>query len=1002
MSFTQNLLDWQNPHLPHRNRLEPRSLLIPYADDATAIRGERSTSPWYRSLNGEWDFLHVTSVADVPQDVAEPDADVSYWDVLPVPSVWQLHGYGTPAYVNVQYPFPVDPPYVPDHEVGCYRTTFQVPDAWAGRRIRLTFDGVCSMLTVSVNGSEVGMSKGSHVPAEFDVTDVVQEGENLVAVVVHQWSDASYVEDQDMWRHNGIFRDVWLAALPKNHIEDVRVTYDLGNDLASVSGTIEVTMAGDGGEVEATLLDPAGNECFSESGSGEIAFSLDDVQVWSPETPHCYTLLLRNGDQEVQRQTIGFRTVEVRDGQFWVNGISIKIQGVNRHDDHPDYGYAVPFDHMERDVVLMKQHNVNTVRTSHYPNDSRFYDLCDTHGLLVIDETDLECHGFCMVGDQDEISDDPTWEPTYMDRVKRVYARDKNHPSVVIWSLGNESGYGCNQDAMHAFLKEVDPSRPVHLEAEAWRREPKVASDFLSVMYPTVEEVIRQGEMDSPVPYIMIEYGHAMGNAAGSYKEYWEAIRKYPRLIGGLIWEWSDHGIRQWTEDGEEYIAYGGDFGEYPHDGNFCIDGLTSADREPHPSIIEMKKVYQPLEIELVDAASGAIRVINRRYWTDLSDLAIGWELRAGDEIRATGTLNGAEFGPDSASDVTIDALTDIGDAEDAYLNVRAGLLHGTSWAPAGHQVALSQLEIVAPSSAGIAPLAEGRLEADTIESLTIVQTQQGTLLFDHVTGTIQSWEVNGQELFESGPTFDVYRAPTDNDKYVAEAWNHAQLEHLMTTVKRCEVTEQSDTQVTIEVDSTLGGAVTRPAFDVTQRFVIDGSGDVAITTTAIPREWLKQLPTLPRVGLTMEVPVTFEQVTWRGLGPHENYPDRKESAIQGTWTASVDDFMEDYVLPQDCGNREDTRWIVVAPQHGYGLLAWSDDRMSVKALPYTNHEIADAKHTYDLREPEVTVISLDHRVAGLGSSACGPQPMDEYLVPAETFEWTVHLRAVPADVKVK
>lgn len=488
---TTDLLDWQDPSMLQRNREPARPLLIPYADDATALAGDRDRSPWYRCLNGEWLFHYAESTALVPADAAEPDADELSWDTIPVPSVWQMHGYGTPQYCNVQYPFPVDPPHVPDHPVGCYRQAFSVPRSWEGRRIRLTFDGVCSAFTVWLNGHEVGFSKGSHMPAEFDITDMLEDDDNLLAVQVHQWSDASYLEDQDMWRFNGIFRDVWLAALPQAYIEDVEATSELADDFTAATLKVAVTVAGDAGAghvIDAALFDADGNEVGAmtlgggDALAGEIAVS--DPRLWSPEDSACYTLLVRNRTAdgeivEVQRQTVGFRTVEIRDQQLWVNGVSIKIQGVNRHDDHPDYGYAVPYEAMARDVTLMKQHNVNTVRTSHYPNDSRFYELCDRLGLFVIDETDLETHGLQIGGDWSQLTDDPDWQAACLDRLQRMVERDKNHPSIIIWSLGNEAGYGRNQDAMYDWLKERDPSRPIHFDTQLQREDPVHATSTL-------------------------------------------------------------------------------------------------------------------------------------------------------------------------------------------------------------------------------------------------------------------------------------------------------------------------------------------------------------------------------------------------------------------------------------------------------------------------------------------------------------------------------------------
>lgn len=1009
-SDTRQLADWQNPGVIHRNREPARSLLIPYADDATAIAGDRTRSPWHQSLNGEWLFHYAESVALIPTDATDPDADDSGWDTIPVPSVWQMHGYGTPNYTNVNYPFPVDPPFVPDHPVGCYRHTFSVPETWGDRRVRLTFDGVCSAFTVWLNGAEVGFSKGSHIPAEFDITDLLESGLNTLAVQVHQWSDASYLEDQDMWRFNGIFRDVWLAALPETHILDVSTHATLNEQRTSATLEIEVTLGGDtaaGVAVEAILVDPSGNPSGTvalevDRAHRRGAIAVDEVLLWSSETPHCYTLLLRNLDaegtaREVQRQTIGFRDIEIRDQQLWVNGISIKIQGVNRHDDHPDFGYAVPYDAMERDVLLMKQHNVNTVRTSHYPNDSRFYELCNRYGLYVIDETDLETHGFARVGDWSQLANDPDWTAAYLDRIVRMVERDKNHPSIIIWSLGNESGYGANQDAMYAWVKERDPSRPVHFETQLDRENPSPATDMLSTMYPTVEEVIRQGAKDEPKPYFLCEYAHAMGNGPGSLKEYWEAIRASKRNIGGCVWEWSDHGIRQFTDDGVEYFAYGGDFGDYPHDGVFCIDGLTSPDREPHPSLIELKKVYEPLAFEAVDPASGTFRLTNRRYFTPLTDLDLTWHLHTAGRIVATGRLDG-DVAPGASTEVSIPAVAEHAGTPDTWLDLVATLAYPTSWAPAGHAVAHCQIAINEPRDAGVPAMPPARVDVEDIGLAILVSTARGEIIIDRGMGTIASWSVNGQELIAAGPQLDLFRAPTDNDKYMLEAWANARLDHLDTHVRSCEIVSQDDARVVIEVRSVLASPALRPACEVTTRFGIEGSGDVSIETRAIPGEWLTALETLPRIGLTMHLPGNFEQVTWRGLGPHENYPDRQESATYNTWSSTVSEMPVDYVHPQDTGNRGGTRWVAVTPAHGVGLLAWSDEPMHIKALPWSAHVLDRAQHTWELEPGGTTVLSLDHRVAGLGSSICGPRPLDQYLVPPTPVSFTVHLRAVSPD----
>lgn len=1002
MTETPTLPDWENPAVTHRHREDPRPLLIPYADEASALAGDRTRSPWYRCLNGEWRFHYAETVGEVPEDAHLRDADDLWWDTIPVPSVWQMHGYGTPNYTNVRYPFPVDPPHVPDHPVGCYRQDFTVPKAWDGRRIRLTFDGVCSAFGVQVNGQEAGFSKGSHVPAEFDITDLIEPGVNTVSVQVHQWSDASYLEDQDMWRFNGIFRDVWLAALPQAYIHDIEAKPVLVEEFGSAVLDVDVVVRGGEATLDALLIGPDGAEVATASlDGGTASLAVDAPLLWSPETPHCYTLLVRSRDgdeiREIQRQTVGFRTVEIREQQLWVNGVSIKIQGVNRHDDHPDFGYAVPYDAMERDIRLMKQFNVNTVRTAHYPNDSRFYELCDRHGLFVIDEVDLETHGLKLTGDWDQLSDDPAWQDAYMDRLKRMVERDKNHPSIIIWSLGNESGYGRNQDAMYAWLKERDPSRPIHFDAQFHREDPVPATDMLSTMYPTLADVIRQGEKDEPKPYFLCEYAHAMGNGPGSFREYWEAIRSSRRLIGGCVWEWADHGIRQYTADGEEWFAYGGDFGDWPNDGNFCIDGLFSPDRHPHPSAIEMKKVYEPIVLELVDAATGTIRLTNRRFFRPLDDLALRWELTMAGRPVAGGMLDVADLAPGESREIALGAIGAHAGSPDTWLDLVATLAGNATWAPAGHIVAHCQAMIAAPDGAGIPARSGGTVAVEELPEVFVVATDGGTIILDRTTGTIGSWDINGQELIAAGPQFDIFRAPTDNDKYMWEAWTQAGLAHMDIDVRETAITTRAEDRVEITVRSALGAASLAPAYDVETIFAISGAGDVAITTNATPREWLTELETLPRIGLTMQLPGTFGNVTWRGLGPGENYPDRQESATYGTWSRPVTAMPHPYIMPQDTGNRGGTRWVVVAPEHGHGLLAWTDGEMAIKALPYTAHDLDAAKHTYDLEPGPTTVLALDHRVAGLGSSICGPKPLEQYLVPAQEVSFTTHLRPVLA-----
>ncbi|MGB3329306.1 MAG: glycoside hydrolase family 2 TIM barrel-domain containing protein [Thermomicrobiales bacterium] len=1007
---------WQDPAVLHRNREDPRALLIPFADRASAIAGDRTRSPWYRSLNGDWLFHYAERPATVPEGAEATDFDDHDWETIPVPSVWQLQGYGTPNYANVNYPFPVDPPFVPDdNPVGCYRQTFEFPTGWdSGRRIMLTLDGVCSAFTVWLNGEEVGFSKGSHMPAEFDITDLVEPGQNVLAVQVLQWSDASYLEDQDMWRFNGIFRDVWLMALDPAHIRDVSWRTTLDDAFSTATLDVEIDAgSGTADGVSLSLVAPDG-AVVAEGAAGR-ALAVERPLLWTAETPNRYTLLVEHRDddgalREFLAIPVGFRTVEIRDRQLWVNGVSIKLQGVNRHDDHPDFGYAIPYEAMERDIALMKQLNVNTVRTSHYPNDSRFYDLCDRYGLYVIDETDLETHGFGPVGNWSQLANDPAWKDAYIDRLARMVLRDRNHPSIIMWSLGNESGYGDNHDAMATWVRAVDPSRPVHYEGSVHIAD-RVSkeSDLHSVMYPSVYEVIEQaGNTDDPRPYFMCEYAHAMGNGPGSFKEYWEAIRAHERLIGGCVWEWADHGVRQRTPNGIEWFAYGGDFGDQPNDGTFCIDGLLSPDRVPHPAAIEMKKVYEPVSALLVDHEQGVVEILNRRAFADLSDLAIRWEVRANGTVVRQGTLPAQAIPAGTSALVTIPdwpaSLPAPEPFTDYWLDLVFTQAMGTLWAPAGHEVAHIQVAVphAAETAAGesdSAPVMAPTVSVFETESHIFVHTGNGDVIFEREIGTIADWSLNGRGLMSRGPRLNVWRAPIDNDKYMLETWRRYGLDLLRHRIERCEVVSEEDGAVAIEVEATVAAWSRRPAFHVGYLYVIHGDGVVELTTSVHPHSSLDDLLTLPRVGIQFAMPGGCEQVAWYGLGPHESYSDRRESVTVGEWRGTVDEQCERYIVPQENGGKAETRWAAVASAHGTGLLmvAEQDAPLLFTASHFTPEDLDAAKHAWELSPRDETIVNLDRLHAGLGSSICGPRPMDQYLIPPQDVAFTIRMRPIGA-----
>ncbi len=1001
--------DWENPRLLHRSRQEPRATFVPFADAMSAMQGDRVQSPFFRLLNGDWKFAHVPDISRVPTGFYEAAFEDAGWAALPVPGCWQLHGYGIPVYTNVNYPFPVDPPYVPsENPLGLYRTTFPLPSDWSDKHISLVFEGVCSLFTVWVNGVEIGLSKGSHVPAEFDLTSAVTPGENLLAVQVHHWSDASYLEDQDMWRLNGIFRDVYLLARAPVSLRDVSIKTWVGDgeDLKvsreAVPGPdspfhlrvgAALPGASDGHSITAALYDAAGSEVqtFTLGESWQAEVVTDSPKRWTAEDPYLYTLLvtLTGPDGEVIETlpfAVGFRDIRIAERQLFVNGSPIKLRGVNHHDTHPDRGYAMTREDMERDVRLMKQHNMNCVRTSHYPPDPYFLDLCDRYGLYVVDEADVETHGFGAASHVKYISDDPLWEDAYVDRAVRMVARDKNHPSVIIWSLGNESGMGRNHEAMAAAIRALDSSRPIHYESAG--EHPVV--DIVSVMYPSVAEVVRQGERtDDPRPWYMCEYAHAMGNGPGSLKEYQEAIDTHPRLLGGCIWEWADHGLRRRTDDGQEWFAYGGDFGDQPNDGNFCIDGLCSPDRVPHPGLIEFKKIIEPVTLEVTDAPTGKIRLTNRQDHRSLDHLALHWQALRSAEVIDAGQMVLPHIPAHESAAITLPVELPPGTVETpTLLNVSLRLKEDAPWAPAGHEVAWGQA-VSAEHTQFAAPEKEtAPLQVGDKEYFVTVTGGDFSLTLDKIHGQLTAWEHRGVSLLADGPRLQVWRAPTDNDVHMAADWRKAGLNRLWHRTSRAAVTAQTAQVVELTVESVLGAYPIPPAFTATYIYTVTSDGVLTITTQVTP---LGTLPTLPRVGLTLQLPAGFTRFRWAGLGPHESYPDRKQSARFGVWSGTVSEQMEPYIRPQENGNKADTLWAEVTNDHGQGLRVSGVPHVS--ALHFTAEDLTAAQHTFDLTPRAETVLNLDDAQGGLGSNSCGPGPLAEYLIAPEEREFTVTLR---------
>jgi beta-galactosidase/evolved beta-galactosidase subunit alpha len=1022
--------NWEHPEVVGVNRLPARATFLPYASVETALTGDVNASPWHRSLNGQWRFHYAPTVAESPEGFYSPDYDASLWEMLPVPGCWQMHGHGHPHYTNVVYPIPLNPPYVPtENPTGAYRRTFVVPEDWSGRAVTLRFDGVDSAFTLWVNGVEVGFSKGSRLPAEFDITSSLKFGaDNLLAVRVHQWSDGTYLEDQDMWWLSGIFRDVTLIARAPVHIADIAVTTSL--DAAYRDSTLTISFKTGcladadiaGHQVEVSLLDANRHEILDAPLSAPldadrtaaVQTAVSNPAKWSAEAPMLYTLVLRHLDAdgalvEVITLPVGFRTAEVRGGRFLFNGVPIKLKGVNRHEHHPDLGRAVPREAMLADVLLMKRHNINAVRTSHYPPHPHFLDLCDHYGLYVIDECDLETHGFWQDNDGDSANplNDPRYEAACVDRMTRMIERDKNHPSIILWSLGNEAGFGCNHFAMAAAARALDSTRPLHYEGDYKTR----VADVYSRMYASVEETIKIGAReDTPEdadeyvkaraekPFVQCEYGHAMGNGPGSLKEYWDAFYGSERNMGGFIWEWLDHGIRRKTADGREYFAYGGDFGDVPNDGNFVIDGLLFPDRTPSPGLIEYKKVIEPVNVEAVDLSKGVIRIINRYGFSNLDGLKAYWRIKAEDRTIASGLVPGIpEIEPGQSLEVWVpvdgsEAPTATGER---WLEISFRLSHDQLWAEQGHEVAWAQLPMptAAPPAAESVPNPSWPLKRVETGATLTLNGDEFEIRFDKVRARISSWTYRGEPLLELGPRLNFWRAPIDNDRGwwgYERSWREAGIDLLQHRIDKVEVVTNDD-----GIEIMAGVRIAPPKFargiTAQYRYLFRTNGTLRLEVSG---EFQGKWPaTVPRIGLQLHLPATLDRTRWFGLGPGESYVDSRQAARLGIWSATVDELYTPYIFPQENGNRHDTRWLELYGLNGQGLRIDGQPRIDFSAHRYTAEDFTLARHTSDLIPRNDIVLQLDYRQHGLGSNSCGPGPLPQHLLAPEPFRFAVELK---------
>jgi len=1056
----EELPDWENPKVVERNREPAHVPITPYPDEGSALSGVRERSPWFISLNGEWMFKLVPNPGSVPKEFPLEDFDTKGFDEIPVPSNWQMLGYDKPIYTNVAYPFRPDPPRVPhdDNPTGLYRKTFEVPEAWSGRQVFLVFEGVDSAFYAWLNGRFVGYSEDSRLPAEFNVTPYVRfGGGNTLAVQVIRWSDGSYLEDQDMWRMSGIHRDVYLVCTPNVHVRDFFVRTELDGDYRDATLKVRASVRNysdaqvEGCSLELKLLDPEGRPVFERPLAQQVGCvgarteifldfeqRVENPRKWSAEQPHLYTLLLTLRDErglelEVERCRVGFRKVEVRDGKVLINGVPVLFRGVNRHEHDDVRGKAITFESMVEDVKLMKRFNFNAVRTSHYPNHPAWYDLCDEYGIYVIDEANIECHGLTgfsrsmqelerrtgkswreLMEDvftgrvswgelmskvpehYVEPASDPSWLNAFMERCVRMVERDKNHPCVVMWSLGNESGYGHNHAAAAGWIHSYDPTRLVHYEGTIHVREgvPKVV-DVVSVMYPTIDSLIELAEdPNDDRPVIMCEYAHSMGNSTGNLKEYWEAIYSHKRLCGGFIWDWVDQGLKRKAENGQEWWAYGGDFGDKPNDLNFCINGLVWPDRKPHPAMWECKKIFQPVEFEAVDVSSGLIRVVNRYDFSDLGGLDLHWELCEDGTVIQSGKLPKLRTPPRGNDVLTVPFRTpQLKPGAEYWLVLRARLSDDTKWAERGHEVAFAQFKVPfeVPPSPMLKTEDMPKLRVKDSREQVVLSGKDFKLVFDKLKGCITSLNYRGSELVREGPYLNVWRAPTDNDAArMAFEWRKFGLDRVAHAVKEVRVEKVSSQLVRVHVDVVVKAPDVGEGFECKHVYSIYGSGDVVIETDVKPSE---KLPPLPRIGLRFNIPEGYDTLTWYGRGPHENYCDRKEGALVGVYSGSVDDQYVPYIKPQENGNKTDVRWASLTSGDGLGLLVVGMPVFELSAHRFTAEDFDRAKHTFELKRRDYITLNIDYRQSGLGGASCGPDTLPKYQIPPEPVRFSIRIK---------
>lgn len=987
---------YENLSVLHENTMPARSYYIPASKRMDNLVEHREESDRMQLLNGTWKFQYFNSIYDIQDSFFEKNYDTENFDEIQVPSVWQMAGYDTHQYTNIRYPFPFDPPYVPqDIPCGAYVHNFEYSRDEKASKAFLNFEGVDSCFYVWLNGSYVGYSQVSHMTSEFDVTDVLQDGTNTVAVLVMKWCDGSYLEDQDKFRMSGIFRDVYILKRPKQAISDYHIKTRIEDMLAKV-------------EIEMKFYSPLNVKISIEDRNGAVValgsiaeegtavLEIASPELWNTENPYLYKLILET-ENEVIVDHIALRKIEIKDQVIYLNGQKIKFRGVNRHDSDPVTGFTIGLEQLTTDLTLMKQHNFNAIRSSHYPNAPFFYEMCDKYGFMVIDEADIEAHGPFMIYRKEDtdynrfkrwnemIADNPAWEEAIVDRVKLMVERDKNRFCIVMWSMGNESAYGCNFEKALEWTKNFDPDRITQYESARYRNYDETYDysnlDVYSRMYPALSEIQEYLDKDGSKPFLLVEYCHSMGNGPGDFEDYFQMIQDNDKMCGGFVWEWCDHAIAHGTaENGKTIYAYGGDHGEEIHDGNFCMDGLVYPDRTVHTGLLEYKNVYRPARVISYDKESGELVLHNYMDFDDLKDyVKISYELTQDGLVISKGKLPEVSAAPHSEGKINL--KINVPESGKCYLKFIYHLKKELPLLDEDHILGFDEIEV--SKDGAKCKLAEKWLQKTAVDSeLQVnendtqihIKGREFAYTIDKRTALFTEMKFAGREYLNHPMELNIWRAPTDNDMYIKSEWKKAHYDKAYTRAYTTEVV-QGKHGVKITSHASVVAETVQKILDVTITWKIEAAGkidaDIAVTKD-------DEFPDLPRFGVRMFLDKKLSAVRYFGMGPQESYCDKHQAASHGLYQVNVDDLHEDYIRPQENGSHYDCEYVELNNSR-YGIVVSAENAFSFNASYYTQEELEEKTHNYELTESDSVVFCVDYALNGIGSNSCGPVVLEQY-----------------------